>query len=99
MIYRNWKTAKQCSNITQLSCSLTDDFKHVNTQYSALVQSFVGNEEFNSSVLHFVPITDSKFSAFAHFSSFYSYLMCKLYSVNFTLKYSKLTGSVAYSFM
>ncbi|XP_030332107.1 interferon alpha/beta receptor 2 [Strigops habroptila] len=56
---RSWKTAKQCSNITQLSCNLTDDFKQVNTQYSALVQSCVGNEEFNSPVLHFVPVTDT----------------------------------------
>ncbi|XP_033915959.1 interferon alpha/beta receptor 2 isoform X2 [Melopsittacus undulatus] len=56
---RNWKTAKQCSNITQLSCNLTDDLKQVNTQYSALVQSFVGNEKFNSSVLHFMPVSDT----------------------------------------
>ncbi|XP_009584539.1 PREDICTED: interferon alpha/beta receptor 2-like, partial [Fulmarus glacialis] len=55
---RNWKTAKQCSDITQLSCNLTDDFKELSTQYSALVQSFIGTEVFNSSVLHFVPFTD-----------------------------------------
>ncbi|KAM9259443.1 interferon alpha/beta receptor 2 isoform 2-T5 [Cariama cristata] len=56
---RNWKTAKQCSHITQLSCNLTDDFKEMLTQYSALVQSFTGNKTFNSSVLHFVPITET----------------------------------------
>ncbi|XP_075027812.1 interferon alpha/beta receptor 2 isoform X1 [Calonectris borealis] len=56
---RNWKTAKQCSDITQLSCNLTDDFKEFSTQYSALVQSFIGTEVFNSSVLHFVPFTDT----------------------------------------
>lgn len=56
---RNWKTAKQCSDITQLSCNLTDDFKEITTVYSTLVQSFIGTEVFNSSVLHFVPLTDT----------------------------------------
>ncbi|KAM6140769.1 interferon alpha/beta receptor 2 [Pterocles gutturalis] len=56
---RNWKTAKQCSNITQLSCNLTDDFKEIFTQYSAFVQSFIGTEVFNSSVFNFVPYTDT----------------------------------------
>ncbi|XP_035752279.1 interferon alpha/beta receptor 2 isoform X2 [Egretta garzetta] len=56
---RNWKTAKQCSDITQLSCNLTDDFKEHSTQYSALVQSFIGTEVFNSSVLDFTPYTDT----------------------------------------
>ncbi|XP_009326218.1 PREDICTED: interferon alpha/beta receptor 2 [Pygoscelis adeliae] len=56
---RNWKTAKQCSNITQLSCNLTDDFNKIFPEYSALVQSFIGTEVFNSSVLHFTPFTDT----------------------------------------
>ncbi|XP_010176009.2 interferon alpha/beta receptor 2 [Antrostomus carolinensis] len=56
---RNWKTAKQCSNITQLSCNLTEDFKDINTQYSAFVQSFIGTEVLNSSVLTFLPFTDT----------------------------------------
>ncbi|XP_010126755.1 PREDICTED: interferon alpha/beta receptor 2 [Chlamydotis macqueenii] len=56
---RNEKTAKQCSDITQLSCNLTNDFKEINTQYSVHVQSFIGTEVFNSSLLHFVPITDT----------------------------------------
>uniref|UniRef100_A0A6G1RQ89 Interferon alpha and beta receptor subunit 2 n=1 Tax=Hypotaenidia okinawae TaxID=2861861 RepID=A0A6G1RQ89_9GRUI len=55
---RNWQTAKQCSNITQLSCNLTDDFKDPGTAYFVLIQSFVGTEvQFNSSVLYFVPCT------------------------------------------
>ncbi|KAM7130226.1 interferon alpha/beta receptor 2 [Ciconia maguari] len=58
--HRNWKTAKQCSNITQLSCNLTDDFEEFSSQYSALVQSFIGTEVFNSSVLHFVPYLDTR---------------------------------------
>ncbi|XP_061857711.1 interferon alpha/beta receptor 2 isoform X2 [Colius striatus] len=57
--HRNWYTAKQCSNITQLSCSLTDDFKDVHTQYSALVQSFIGTKAYNSSRLTFLPYTDT----------------------------------------
>ncbi|XP_054239128.1 LOW QUALITY PROTEIN: interferon alpha/beta receptor 2 [Indicator indicator] len=57
--YSNWKTAKQCSNITQLSCNLTDDFKNIYTEYSAMVQSFIGPEVFNSSLLRFVPHTDT----------------------------------------
>ncbi|XP_054674422.1 interferon alpha/beta receptor 2 [Grus americana] len=56
---RNWQTAKQCSYITQLSCNLTDDFKENSTEYSILVQSFIGTEVFNSSILHFVPLTDT----------------------------------------
>ncbi|KAM6290341.1 interferon alpha/beta receptor 2 [Porphyrio hochstetteri] len=54
--HRNWQTAKQCSNITQLSCNLTDDFKDIVTTYSVLIQSFVGTEvQFNSSILPFAP--------------------------------------------
>ncbi|XP_074457170.1 interferon alpha/beta receptor 2 [Larus michahellis] len=56
---RNWMTAKQCSDITQLYCNLTDDFKEADTQYLALVQSFVGTEVFNSSVLDFEPLLDT----------------------------------------
>ncbi|XP_042644839.1 interferon alpha/beta receptor 2 isoform X2 [Tyto alba] len=56
---RNWNTAKQCSNITQLSCNLTDDFKEIFTEYSALIQRFIGNEVLNSSILRFVPLTDT----------------------------------------
>ncbi|XP_068000631.1 interferon alpha/beta receptor 2 isoform X1 [Melanerpes formicivorus] len=57
--YSNWKTAKQCSNITQLSCNLTDDFKDIYTEYSTMVQSFIGSEVFNSSLLRFMPRTDT----------------------------------------
>uniref|UniRef100_A0A8C3K5X7 Uncharacterized protein n=1 Tax=Calidris pygmaea TaxID=425635 RepID=A0A8C3K5X7_9CHAR len=56
---RNWMAAKQCSNITQLSCNLTDDFEDTHAQYLALVQSFIGTEVFNSSVLDFEPLTDT----------------------------------------
>ncbi|XP_014793733.1 PREDICTED: interferon alpha/beta receptor 2 isoform X2 [Calidris pugnax] len=56
---RNWMAAKQCSNITQLSCNLTDDFEDAHAQYLALVQSFVGTKVFNSSVLDFEPLTDT----------------------------------------
>ncbi|KAM6439487.1 interferon alpha/beta receptor 2 [Rhynochetos jubatus] len=56
---RNWKTAKQCSGITERSCDLTDEFKELSTQYSAFVQSFIGTEVFNSSVFHFAPYTDT----------------------------------------
>lgn len=54
-------TAKQCSNITQLFCNLTDDFKDIHTEYYVFVQSFIGNEVFNYSVLPFDPLTNSKF--------------------------------------
>ncbi|KAM9245718.1 interferon alpha/beta receptor 2 isoform 2-T3 [Leptosomus discolor] len=57
--HRNWKTAEQCSDITRLSCNLTDDFKDISTEYSALVQSFIGTEVLNSSILRFVPLTDT----------------------------------------
>ncbi|XP_074956802.1 interferon alpha/beta receptor 2 [Phalacrocorax aristotelis] len=56
---RNWKTAEQCSAITQLSCNLTDDFKDLSIEYSVFVQSLIGTEEFNSSVLRFQPYTDT----------------------------------------
>ncbi|XP_049691008.1 interferon alpha/beta receptor 2 isoform X2 [Accipiter gentilis] len=56
---RNWKTAKQCSDITQLSCNLTEDFKDIFAYYSVLVQRFTGTEVLNSSVLHFVPLSDT----------------------------------------
>ncbi|XP_065718625.1 interferon alpha/beta receptor 2 isoform X1 [Patagioenas fasciata] len=56
---RSWKTAKQCSNITQLSCNLTEDFEDIRTEYAAFVQSFIGTEVFNSSVLSFMPFTDT----------------------------------------
>ncbi|KAM6419897.1 interferon alpha/beta receptor 2 [Pluvialis apricaria] len=55
----NWKTAKQCSAITQLSCNLTDDFEEFNSRYLVLVQSFVGTEVFNSSILDFEPFTNT----------------------------------------
>uniref|UniRef100_A0A8B9QHA7 Tissue factor n=1 Tax=Apteryx owenii TaxID=8824 RepID=A0A8B9QHA7_APTOW len=54
-----WKTAEQCSDITQLLCNLTEDFKDVSIRYSTLVQSFVGTEVFNSSAFHFMPFTDT----------------------------------------
>ncbi|XP_025964336.1 interferon alpha/beta receptor 2 isoform X3 [Dromaius novaehollandiae] len=56
---RNWMTAKQCSDIMQLLCNLTEDFKDVFIQYSTLVQSFIGTEVFNSSALNFMPFTDT----------------------------------------
>uniref|UniRef100_A0A8D0FHC8 Interferon alpha/beta receptor 2 n=1 Tax=Strix occidentalis caurina TaxID=311401 RepID=A0A8D0FHC8_STROC len=57
--HRNWKAAKQCSNITQLSCNLTDDFEEYFTEYYVFVQSFIGTEVFNSSVLRFTPSSDT----------------------------------------
>uniref|UniRef100_A0A8C0EBU6 Interferon alpha/beta receptor 2 n=1 Tax=Bubo bubo TaxID=30461 RepID=A0A8C0EBU6_BUBBB len=57
--HRNWKASKQCSNITQLSCNLTDDFEEYFTEYYVLVQSFIGTEVFNSSVLRFTPSSDT----------------------------------------
>ncbi|XP_051470957.1 interferon alpha/beta receptor 2 isoform X2 [Apus apus] len=56
---RNLRTAKQCSNITQFSCDLTDDFADISQVYSTLVQSVIGTEVFNSSMLHFIPLTDT----------------------------------------
>ncbi|XP_010002971.1 PREDICTED: interferon alpha/beta receptor 2 [Chaetura pelagica] len=54
---RNLRTAKQCSNITQLSCDLTDDFTDISQVYYTLVQSVIGTEVFNSSMLRFMPLT------------------------------------------
>lgn len=65
--------AQNCSYIEHLSCNLTEDLKNLSVPYRVFVWSFVGTKEFNSSTLDFVPLTDSKFSAFVHFS-FYSYL-------------------------
>lgn len=65
--------AQNCSYIEHLSCNLTEDFKNISSEYSVRVQSFVGTKVFTSSELRFVPHTDSKFSAFVHFS-FYSQL-------------------------
>ncbi|XP_062454457.1 interferon alpha/beta receptor 2 isoform X2 [Rhea pennata] len=56
---RNWNTAKRCSNITQLLCDLTEDFKDVDLRYFTVVQSFVGTEVFNSSLLDFGPSTET----------------------------------------
>uniref|UniRef100_A0A8C3KVC4 Tissue factor n=1 Tax=Chrysolophus pictus TaxID=9089 RepID=A0A8C3KVC4_CHRPC len=54
-----WKIAKQCSRIAQPFCNLTDDFEVVNDEYSTFVQSFVGTEVFNSSILRFSPLDNT----------------------------------------
>ncbi|XP_017694597.1 PREDICTED: uncharacterized protein LOC108509594 [Lepidothrix coronata] len=51
----DWTTARQCSGTAQLSCDLTEDFK--DTEYYVFVQSITGTRVFNSSVLHFAPLT------------------------------------------
>lgn len=57
--HSNWKIAKQCSRIVQPFCNLTDDFQVVSDEYSAFVQSFVGTEVFNSSLLYFSPLSET----------------------------------------
>ncbi|OXB68650.1 hypothetical protein ASZ78_014297 [Callipepla squamata] len=51
----NWKIAKQCSRIVRPFCNLTDVFEVVHDEYFTFVQSFVGTEVFNSSLLRFSP--------------------------------------------
>lgn len=59
---QNWMSAKQCSGISQLSCELTEEFTERFFVYYAQVQSIRGTQVLNSSILHFVPLTQSKFS-------------------------------------
>ncbi|XP_041258065.1 interferon alpha/beta receptor 2 isoform X1 [Onychostruthus taczanowskii] len=56
---QSWMSAQQCSGIAQLSCELTEEFKDTSTEYSALVQSTGGAQVLNSSVLRFVPLTET----------------------------------------
>lgn len=84
MIYSNWKIAKQCSRIVQPFCNLTDDFQVVSDEYSAFVQSFVGTEVFNSSLLYFSPLSESKFILV------FVPVRCKC-SASFTIRHYKLT--------
>ncbi|XP_053827540.1 interferon alpha/beta receptor 2 isoform X1 [Vidua macroura] len=56
---QGWMSARQCSGIAQLSCELTEEFKDTSTEYSALVQSTGGAQVLNSSVLRFVPLTET----------------------------------------
>ncbi|XP_027764858.1 interferon alpha/beta receptor 2 isoform X2 [Empidonax traillii] len=55
----NWTTARQCSGTAQLSCDLTEDFKHRSSDYYVFVQSIEGPEVFNSSMLHFAPLSQT----------------------------------------
>ncbi|XP_068035566.1 interferon alpha/beta receptor 2 [Anomalospiza imberbis] len=56
---QSWMSARQCSGIALLSCELTEEFKDTSTEYSALVQSIGGAQVLNSSVLRFVPLTET----------------------------------------
>ncbi|XP_039560239.1 interferon alpha/beta receptor 2 isoform X1 [Passer montanus] len=56
---QNWMSAQQCLGIAQLSCELTEEFKDTSTEYSALVQRIGGAQVLNSSVLRFVPLTET----------------------------------------
>ncbi|XP_027604653.1 interferon alpha/beta receptor 2-like [Pipra filicauda] len=56
----DWTTARQCSGTAQLSCDLTEDFKDRSTEYYAFVQSITGTRVFNSSVLRFAPLTQTR---------------------------------------
>ncbi|XP_030143433.4 interferon alpha/beta receptor 2 isoform X1 [Taeniopygia guttata] len=56
---QSWMSAQQCSGIAQLSCELTEEFKDTSPEYSVLVQSIGGAQVLNSSVLRFVPLTET----------------------------------------
>uniref|UniRef100_A0A8C3Q3P4 Tissue factor n=1 Tax=Geospiza parvula TaxID=87175 RepID=A0A8C3Q3P4_GEOPR len=56
---QNWMSAQQCSGIAQLSCELTEEFKDRSTEYSVFVQSIGGAQVLNSSLLRFVPLTET----------------------------------------
>ncbi|CAN8197111.1 unnamed protein product [Coccothraustes coccothraustes] len=63
VLYKNhrqdWMSAQQCSGIAQLSCELTEEFKAISTEYSVFVQSTGGAQVLNSSLLRFVPLTET----------------------------------------
>ncbi|XP_038265420.1 interferon alpha/beta receptor 2 isoform X2 [Dermochelys coriacea] len=50
-----WKIAKECSNITQLSCNLTKEYENYTVTYIAMVQSFTEHGVLNSSISEFNP--------------------------------------------
>ncbi|XP_062344206.1 interferon alpha/beta receptor 2 isoform X2 [Cinclus cinclus] len=56
---QGWMSAQQCSGTTQLSCELTEDFRNISNEYSAFVQSIRGAQVLNSSVLRFVPFSQT----------------------------------------
>uniref|UniRef100_A0A8D2MLN2 Interferon alpha and beta receptor subunit 2 n=1 Tax=Zonotrichia albicollis TaxID=44394 RepID=A0A8D2MLN2_ZONAL len=56
---QDWMSAQQCSGIAQLSCELTEEFKAIYTEYSVFVQSTGGAQLLNSSLLRFVPFTET----------------------------------------
>ncbi|XP_068860756.1 interferon alpha/beta receptor 2 isoform X3 [Aphelocoma coerulescens] len=60
---QNWMSAKQCSGISQLSCELTEEFTERSFVYYAQVQSIRGTQVLNSSILHFVPLTQTEAAA------------------------------------
>ncbi|XP_073218106.1 interferon alpha/beta receptor 2 isoform X3 [Lepidochelys kempii] len=52
---KGWKIAKDCSNITHLSCNLTKEYEDYTDTYIAMVQSFTEHGVLNSSVSEFSP--------------------------------------------
>ncbi|XP_030090771.2 interferon alpha/beta receptor 2 isoform X1 [Serinus canaria] len=56
---QDWMSAQQCSGVAQLSCELTEEFKVISTEYSVFVQSIGGAQVLNSSLLRFVPLTET----------------------------------------
>ncbi|XP_038005249.1 interferon alpha/beta receptor 2 isoform X2 [Motacilla alba alba] len=56
---QNWMSAQQCSGIAQLSCELTEELRDKSSEYSVLVQSTGGAQVLSSSVLRFVPFTET----------------------------------------
>ncbi|KAL2310304.1 hypothetical protein Nmel_001952 [Mimus melanotis] len=56
---QSWMSAQQCSGTAQLSCELTEEFRNISSEYSAFVQSIGGAQVLNSSVLRFVPFSQT----------------------------------------
>ncbi|XP_056344881.1 interferon alpha/beta receptor 2 [Oenanthe melanoleuca] len=56
---QGWTSAQQCSGTAQLSCELTQEFRNISNEYSTFVQSMTGTQVLNSSVLRFVPLSQT----------------------------------------
>ncbi|XP_032909157.1 interferon alpha/beta receptor 2 [Catharus ustulatus] len=56
---QSWMSAQQCSGTAQLSCELTEDFRNISNEYSVFVQSLGGAQVLNSSMLRFVPYSQT----------------------------------------
>lgn len=90
---QSWMSAQQCSGTAQLSCELTEEFRSIFNEYSVFVQSLGGAQVLNSSVLRFVPYSQSKF-----FSSFLLFVVfLSSWCLNYVLGWWLFVCSISYT--